>query len=747
MDISSIDETASNDSQNRVPAGRLSSAFREMVTKANSESVLNELAAESGVAIVVLDKDGTERTAANNNSICRDLYPSAEFGPRCAEFCGAALRRSSEAGGVIEYRCHAGLDCKALAVKKGNRELVTIFGRTFSSSNSYREAAARAAAGDWRNFPQNSFFENVIISSSPARLESLETQIKGIDRDIIVEAGHKPQRSTSKQEEPTPRAEDAGKTTDPFESSLLNYKFEAETGPAKSDADPFESSMVNLRLEPVGASGPSDIADREAWRAFIPSLLKVSYKLACRRILEFLARQYGIESSLWLQLEGNEFDMAATYGEFENTPVRIELSADDKRLRTAVRDDSPIVLREAQTAGARKRRTIHLFPVVIGGEVRNALGIERDTIDPELSSRVIKFCRYVASRLEILRLREAVALRERRSKTMREFSEQLRNMDAGNFWQRLTEAAAELVSARRASLLLRGPADILTAKAYFGAPEDISLDKELGSRVAGPILQNGQPVVVTDIANVALAPAPSERNYRSTSFISYPLTLGGQPLAVLNFTNKATGEPFDLNDLEVLDSIAPQIAVAVDRMSLREKIGEFAQLSITDPLTGLLNRRYIEERLLEEINRSGRSSEPLSFLMLDVDEFKTYNDRFGHPAGDEALRMVGTILKETVRGADVAARYGGEEFSILLPETSSGEAAVIAERIRFRVEQTEFPNRKVTVSIGIATFTEVFANSSDLISAADKALYRAKGQGRNNVQIFDPSKDGGDQFR
>ena len=725
-------------------AGRARHGFRQMVTKGNNENVLDELAAESGVAIVVLDKDGAERSTANNNSICRDLYPSAEFGPRCAEFCGTAFRRSSEAGGVVEYRCHAGLDCKALAVKKGNREMVTIFGRTFSDSTSYRQAAARAAGGDWRNFPRDTFFENVIISSSPSRLETLETQIKGIDKDIIADANPKLPRPTPKKESPTEAVEKTGETPDPFESSLLNYKFD-NAGPAvETGSDPFESSMVNVRLKPAG--GVSDMADRDAWRAFIPSLLKVSYKLACRRILEFIARHYGIESSLWLQLDGKEFDMAATYGEFENTPVRIELSSDDKRLRTAVRDDSPIVLREAQTAAAKKRRTIHLFPVVIGGEVRNALGVERDTIDPELSSRITKFCRYVASRLEILRLREAVALRERRSKTMREFSEQLRNMDAEDFWLRLTEAAAELVNARRASLLMRGPADALTAKAYFGAPEDISLDKDLGSRVAKPILQNGQPVVVTDVANVALAPAAPERNYRSTSFISYPLTLGRDQVAVLNFTNKATGEPFDLNDLEVLDSIAPQIAVAVDRMSLREKIGEFAQLSITDPLTGLLNRRYIEERLLEEINRSGRSSEPLSFLMLDVDEFKSYNDRFGHPAGDEALRMVGTILKETVRGADVAARYGGEEFSILLPETSSGEASVIAERIRFRVEQTEFPNRSVTVSIGIATFSDAFAGTNDLISAADKALYRAKREGRNNVQVFDPLKDGGEQF-
>jgi len=252
--------------------------------------------------------------------------------------------------------------------------------------------------------------------------------------------------------------------------------------------------------------------------------------------------------------------------------------------------------------------------------------------------------------------------------------------------------------------------------------------------------------VVADVSQIALAPAPAERQYTSTSFISYPITLGGRPLAVLNLTDKSGGEKFDKHDIATLDSIAPQIAVAVDRMTLREQVGEFEQLSITDPLTGLLNRRYIEERLAEEINRAGRSSGPLSFLMLDVDEFKSYNDRFGHPAGDEALRIVGAVLKDAVRGADVAARYGGEEFSILLPETTNSEARVIAERIRQNVDQAEFPNRKVTVSIGIATYSESLKTAVELVDAADKALYRAKEEGRNNVQIFDSALDAGDRI-
>ncbi|MGI8555938.1 MAG: GGDEF domain-containing protein, partial [Pyrinomonadaceae bacterium] len=165
--------------------------------------------------------------------------------------------------------------------------------------------------------------------------------------------------------------------------------------------------------------------------------------------------------------------------------------------------------------------------------------------------------------------------------------------------------------------------------------------------------------------------------------------------------------------------------------------GEFEQLSVTDALTGLLNRRYLEERLTEEIKRSNRHGFPMSFVMVDVDNFKSYNDNFGHTEGDKALQIVGICLKETLRGADVAARYGGEEFSILLPQTNLAEAHTIAERIREKIEREDFPNRQVTVSIGIAVVSPRLSTPPDLISAADKALYKAKQAGKNNVQIYD----------
>ena len=146
---------------------------------------------------------------------------------------------------------------------------------------------------------------------------------------------------------------------------------------------------------------------------------------------------------------------------------------------------------------------------------------------------------------------------------------------------------------------------------------------------------------------------------------------------------------------------------------------------------------------MEEIKRSNRHGFPMSFMMLDVDHFKSYNDQYGHPAGDGALKLVANVIRDTLRGADVAARFGGEEFAILLPQTTGEEAVMIAERIRHNIEHAKFPHRRVTASIGVASCSAELCVSADLVSAADKALYEAKRQGRNRVLVFEDSSDAG----
>lgn len=192
-------------------------------------SLLERLAAESGVAVVVVDENAAEVAAANNNSICSQLYPSSDFGRACAEYCGKAFERATAAGGPIEYECHAGLFCRAMPVPESQNKLVAILGRTFVKTENYRSAAEKAASGEWRRFRPEEFFENVILSGSPAPVEKLEARIGGLEEPIIDEDAVKPKRGRTKPTsapEPGPEPEPELETPqpDPFESLLLNYK-------------------------------------------------------------------------------------------------------------------------------------------------------------------------------------------------------------------------------------------------------------------------------------------------------------------------------------------------------------------------------------------------------------------------------------------------------------------------------------------------------------------------------------------
>jgi diguanylate cyclase (GGDEF)-like protein len=167
--------------------------------------------------------------------------------------------------------------------------------------------------------------------------------------------------------------------------------------------------------------------------------------------------------------------------------------------------------------------------------------------------------------------------------------------------------------------------------------------------------------------------------------------------------------------------------------TLRHHAEDLEKLSVTDGLTGLVNHRSLMHRLEEEATRATRTGRPFCVIMADVDFFKKYNDDFGHPAGDEVLKQVAMILKESTRTVDCVARYGGEEFSALLPETSAEGAMEVAERMRTRVAAAQFAGREVTVSIGVSEFPTDANTGAKIIAVADKALYEAKKTGRNRV--------------
>lgn len=179
---------------------------------------------------------------------------------------------------------------------------------------------------------------------------------------------------------------------------------------------------------------------------------------------------------------------------------------------------------------------------------------------------------------------------------------------------------------------------------------------------------------------------------------------------------------------------------------LRTTNEHLARMAITDPLTGVGNRRHFDESLSAELKRNNRSRTPLALLMIDIDHFKRVNDSVGHQAGDRILKIVAENLRVNIRSYDTLCRFGGEEFAIIMPDTSAGQASTVAERIRREIAAInargtygDFP---LTVSVGLRPVRETEPiEAAQLIAEADQALYRAKNGGRNRIEIFRPAED------
>ena len=195
--------------------------------------------------------------------------------------------------------------------------------------------------------------------------------------------------------------------------------------------------------------------------------------------------------------------------------------------------------------------------------------------------------------------------------------------------------------------------------------------------------------------------------------------------------------PIDRN--EMLARVRSQIKKKRYADRLRDNVQMSIELAITDGLTGLYNRRYMEMHLETLVEQAAVRGKPLAVLVVDIDYFKAINDGFGHDAGDDVLREFAIRLRKAIRNIDLACRYGGEEFVIVMPETDMAVAAVVAERLRRRIAGEPFVvqqgvrNLDVTISIGIATLCEAADNAVAILKCADQALYRAKRDGRNRV--------------
>jgi diguanylate cyclase (GGDEF)-like protein len=285
---------------------------------------------------------------------------------------------------------------------------------------------------------------------------------------------------------------------------------------------------------------------------------------------------------------------------------------------------------------------------------------------------------------------------------------------------------------KRASLLWRAPADreVMQIVRSRGLGDEVvrSSRIRLGEPVAGLVAQQCEPLLVGDITRHAEFGGARRGGYSSLSFVSVPILSAGQAVGVLNATEKEDGAAFSERDLSVLVGFAAHIRECAESEEREALAREQAR---TDPLTGLLNRRALEEQLEQEIARAKRTGRTSCLLMIDLDEFKAVNDTYGHSFGDRVLVEIGGIFKNEVRPYDLVFRQGGDEFAVLVPGASLAVAGQIARRIQRAVANAEWNGGTVTrpigMSVGITCLPGESATVAQALARADAALYANKG--------------------
>ena len=682
----------------------------------------NTLAATDGLSLLLVEGHQPPSLAiSNNNSICRAFQSSDAHAHLCDPYCGVAYERAQKSGTAEPYRCHAGLHCVAVPVEIQGRNLVVIGGRAFLKSADYRALGERIRSGDLQDLLSNDLFKNVIFAA-PEDLQALASRVL----NLVAEYN---------DIEHVEAASTAPETTE-------------EIPPAAKESDAADTNVADT----------PDIVARQNL-VIATSVSDLSLDNVCRAASKVLREKYELTSFALLIGDKAGLSTALAVGRFQKQPHHLEFTNKDALFVEAAREARSLPVYENERGrlslhaanGAQiddeAKTAFELFPLIVGHEAKDALLIGDAKLTNAKRRALIGFGQSLALPLEILRLRGELEKRERAADSLRDFTERVNTIEPAESYLSILQHSAGLLGAERGSLLMFDEAsNELTIKASVGFHTEAAAEARvrLGDSVAGAVLETGRPLVVHDLQTAGYELAPAERRYKTKSFISYPISIAGRKVGVLNVTDKAGGGSYDDVDLSLLESIAPQMALALDRAEWREKAAQFELMAITDPLTGLLNRRYLEERLTEELKRSKRQGYAMSFMMIDIDDFKPYNDRNGHQEGDLALEMTAQCLKSALRGADVASRYGGEEFSILLPQTNLSEAKVIAERIRRRVERMRFPHGKaqplgaVTVSIGLSAFDASLDTAASVIGAADRALYLAKSQGKNRVVSHKP---------
>jgi diguanylate cyclase (GGDEF)-like protein len=643
----------------------------------------------AGLALLSYDAEGRELAATGVPELCRLVGENPEGASRCAASCGRHRALAAGDNRAFFFRCHAGLQCFAVPIRAAGRPVGAILGgRTLERGADVADVRSLAAE---LALPAGALRQAVgALALDNPRLLARAAELAGRAAEALFTCGRRLAAERSRTE---------------LLTSLLSI--------GADFARERETHEVHAMILDAAA-------------------ILFDVRRACLLVHDARTGRYRLRTA---------------FGAPDALLPAAGLPADSPLLEPVLRERAPALTADrARIAGhgfPPGTGSLAIFPLFAGDRVLGVLCVVDTALDETETALLAAFCHQCALALSNAELRDELARRTAALERTDRVRDRLAPLLA---WDQVIGAvfaeALALAGAREGSLMLfdRGERTLRVRRAHGPHSAVLqSVSVSAGEGIAGRVAAAGRPLLIEDVGRDAgLARGPRPR-YRTGSCLVVPLLVRGRVVGVINLADKEADAPFGADDLAAVQTVAAHASWALQRSALHGRVGALREQAITDPLTGLANRRYLEARLREERQRARRHDAAFSLAMIDLDGFKAYNDREGHPAGDALLAAVARVIRAAARDTDLVARYGGDEFAIVSPFTRAAEALHFVSRVREAVEGSTFdlPGLPacggVTLSAGVAGFPDDADDPESLVRAADAALYRAKAAGRNRA--------------
>lgn len=526
------------------------------------------------------------------------------------------------------------------------------------------------------------------------------------------------------------------------------------------EMEKFMESIHPL-LENIAASGyeKGELKKQWQWSKTIINLaanIKANASIQDIRqvIVDTVTFLFGAETSAIFTLRNDFFQADAAVGRNREVIRTLRIPRDNRFLEGALSSREPIAAMDSyklwHSGFPEEIISMYLFPISSNGEMFGFLGIFNTLLDKEAFDSVNEFCKLTAYLCcakhltqECEKKTDGIEIIMGKTLKLYEYYKEPQEL-----YENIVDEAAALMKAEKCSLMLPEEGrDVLYVSAVKGLNKWLMKDVKvrIGEGIAGRVFEQGVPILIDSeerLRDYAIAPKPL---FKTPSCLSMPLKISGETVGILNLSDKSSGDAFTENDLVSLSPFTTLAAILLKLSSCYKVSEKMRELSITDPLTGLFNRRYFDVRLEEEFQRAKRYGLFFSLAIMDIDDFKMLNDTEGHLAGDQVLREIALIMNNSIRANDILVRFGGEEFAMIMPQTTQEEAFNVLERIRNNIYTLMFPalkkfeGKKLTISTGIAMYPASGEQMESLIVSADRALYKAKMQGKNQTVSWTPA--------